>query len=72
MALMMDMMHGTTPLSLVGELRLGLGLVYNSLLIFVLDIGASVVAAGIFARVIDAADADPRSRLVVEAQDVAA
>jgi hypothetical protein len=41
-------------------------------LIFVLDIGASVVAAGIFARVIDAADADPRSRLVVEAQDVAA
>jgi hypothetical protein len=41
-------------------------------LIFVLDIGASVVAAGIFASVIDAADADPRSRLVVEAQDIAA
>ena len=32
----------------------------------------SVVAAGIFARVIDPADADPRSRLAVETQDVAA
>jgi hypothetical protein len=32
----------------------------------------SVIAAGIFARVVDTADADPRSRLAVEAQDVAA
>jgi len=34
--------------------------------------GRSVVAAGIFARVIDTADADTRSRLAVEAQNVAA
>ena len=34
--------------------------------------GASVVAAGILARVVDTADADTRSRLAVEAQNVAA
>jgi len=32
----------------------------------------SVVAAGIFARMVDPSDADPRCRLAVEAQDVAA
>ena len=68
MALMMDMTNGTTPLSLVGGLKLGSGLVYEALLVLAADICASVVAAGIFARVIDATDADPRSRLAVEAQ----
>ena len=59
MALMMDMTNGITPLSLAGEHRLGLGLAYNALSVLTADIGASVVTAGIFARVVDAADADP-------------